>query len=283
MHRIIIFFLRFREYLILSILIITSLILIYQNNNIQLRQIRSISVQVIGFFQERFSGILKAIWIPHLLSISKENQILRESNVILSEEVSRLREATLENIRLRSLLNFKQRSNYNLISAKIVGKTLTSYRNYITLNVGLKDGLNVNMPIITDKGLVGKIVGVSEGYAIGQILRNKDFRASAIDERSRVSGIVGWEGAEYFNMNEVAKNLDIKVGDLIITSEYSSIFSPNIPIGIVSDISYDTGNLFQRIHIKSNVDFSTLEEIFIINSQPDSSRTILENQFLEKE
>jgi rod shape-determining protein MreC len=283
MHRIINFLLRFREYLILSILIVASLIIIYQNDNLQLRQIRSLSIQVIGFFQERFSGVLKAVWIPHLLSISKENQVLRESNVILAEEVSRLRESTLENIRLRSLLSFKQGSKYSLISAKIVGKTLTSYRNYITLNVGLKDGVNNNMPIITDRGLVGKVVGTSDSYAIGQVLRNKDFRASVIDERSRVNGIIGWDGGDYFVMNEVAKNLDIKVGDLIITSEYSSIFPANIAIGVVSEIQYATGNLFQKILIKSNVDFPTLEEVFIINNTIDTSRVNLEKQFLDKE
>jgi rod shape-determining protein MreC len=282
MHRIFNFFLRFREYFVLFLTISISLALISQNNNIQIKQIRSSSVQILGFLQENFSSVFNTIWIPHILSISKENRLLREHNLILSEEVSRLREASLENLRLRALLNFKQQSKFDLRSSKIVGKSLTLARNFITLDLGSDDGIQVNMPIVTDKGLVGKIVMVSKNYSQGQILKNKDFKASAIDERSRVSGIFAWDG-EDFIVEEVAKNHDIKLGDLIITSDYSSIFPSKIPIGIVSNISYNTGNLFQRIQIKSNVDLNTLEEVFILIYPPDSNRVAFDNNIIKKD
>jgi rod shape-determining protein MreC len=275
------YLLRFREYIILVILIISSLILISQNNNQQLKQIRSSSIQALGYLQENFSIFFKVIWIPRILNLNQENTLLRESNIILSEEVSRLREASLENIRLRNLLNFKQTSKFDLLFAKIVGKSLTLLRNHITLDIGSNSGVQVNMPIITDKGLVGKIVAVSSGYSIGQILRNKDFKASAIDERSRIPGIVGWDGSDNFQLNEVAKNLDIKPGDLLLTSEFSSIFPPNIPIGVVSIVINNTGNLFQSIQITSNVDFNTLEEVFVVKTVPDTARTNFETRFFE--
>jgi rod shape-determining protein MreC len=279
MQKVINFFLRFKEYLILIILIIISLFLIYQNNNYQLKQIRASSVQVIGFLQENFSSFFNSIWIPHILSISKENALLHEYNLVLSEEVSRLREASLENVRLRTLLNFRQRSPFNLVSAKVVGKSLS----FITIDIGSENGIDINMPIITDKGLVGKVITVAKNYSLGQILKNRDFRASIINERSRVSGILAWEGGENFVFQEVAKNLDVKLGDLVITSEFSSIFPPRIPVGIVSGLNYNTGNLFQHIQIKSTVDLNTIEEVFIILCPPDTNRIFFENNIFKKE
>jgi rod shape-determining protein MreC len=279
MQKVFNFFLRFKEYLILIVIIFISLILIYQNNNFQLKQIRASSVQVIGFLQENFSSFFNAIWIPHIISISKENTLLHEYNLVLSEEVSRLREASLENVRLRTLLNFKQSSSYNLVSAKVVGKSLS----FITLDIGSDNGIDVNMPIITDKGLVGKVVTVAKNYSLGQILKNRDFRASIINERSRVNGILAWEGGENFVFQEVAKNLDVKIGDLVITSEFSSIFPSKIPVGIVAGITYNTGNLFQHIQIKSTVDLNTIEEVFVILCPADTNRIFFEYNTYRKE
>ncbi len=276
-------FFRFKEYLILVVLVIVSLFLLYQNNNIQIKQIRSNTILAIGFFQENFSSFFNAIWIPHVISISEENGILRKNNAILNEELSRLREAGLENIRLKSLLEFKQSSKYEIKYAKVVGKSLNLLRNYLTLNLGSDDGVQMNMPVITDKGLAGKVISLSGKYSIVEILKSKNFKASVIDERSRVSGILTWSGGSNLLLSEVAKNLDVKVGDIIKTSAYSSIFPENIEVGVVTGISYDTGNLFQKIEVRSFVDFASIEEVFVMIYHTDTEKSDLENNLIENE
>ncbi|HQJ74515.1 MAG TPA: rod shape-determining protein MreC [Bacteroidota bacterium] len=283
MIRIFNIFFKFKAYFLLIILIIVSSFLLFQNNNIQIKQIRSNTILAIGYLQENFSDFFNMIWIPHILSIAEENNVLRKQNVILSEELSRLREASLENIRLKKLLEFKQSSKYNLVTAKVVGKSINLIRNYLTLNVGSDDGVNINMPVISEKGLVGKVISVSDKYCIVEILKSKNFKASVIIERSRVPGILNWNGGENLIISEVAKNLDIRVGDIVKTSEYSSIFPDNIEVGTVVAVSYDTGNLFQKVEVKSYVDFSTIEETFVLLYKPDSSRVILEKLIYEKD
>ena len=283
MIRIFNIFFKFKAYFLLIFLIIVSSFLLFHNNNIQIKQIRSNTILAIGYLQENFSDFFNLVWIPHILSIAQENNVLRKQNVILSEELSRLREASLENIRLKKLLEFKQSSKYNLVTAKVVGKSINLIRNYLTLNVGSNDGVNINMPVISEKGLVGKVISVSDNYCIAEILKSKNFKASVIIERSRVPGILNWNGGENLIISEVAKNLDIKVGDIVKTSEYSSIFPDNIEVGTVVAVSYDTGNLFQKVEVKSYVDFSTIEETFILLYKPDSSRVVLENLIYEKE
>ena len=276
-------FLKFKEYFVLFILVSFSLLLLYQNNNIQIKQIRSNTVFAMGFLQEKFSGLFRVIWIPHLIAIAEENDMLRKSNIALTEEISKLREASLEIVRLKKMLDFKQGTKYELKIASVVGKSMNLVRNHFTLNIGSEDGVELNMPVISEKGLVGKIINVSNQYSIVEILKSKTFRVSAINERSRVSGILLWNGGDKLFLTEVAKTLDIKVGDIIKTSKYSSIFPEDIEIGVISNISYDTGNLFQQIEVTSYVNFSTIEEVFVLLHRPSLSRIELEQQMAEKD
>lgn len=265
----------FKEYLLLGLFLVVSITLLALNDTRQIRTIRSFTVVSVGVLQDVFS------FIPNYFDLRRENAVLRELNLVLSEEVSRLREGKLENLRLRKLLDLKERSPYHYVSANIVGKNLQLLRNTITVDVGEKDGVKVNMPIVNDEGLVGKIVATGSGYAVGQILLNKELRVSAKVQRSRVDGIIRWEGGRTLTLQNVAKTLDVTVGDVVFTSDYSSLFPAGIKIGIVSTTREIPGSLFQAIDVTPSVNFSRLEEVFVILHSPDSTRTALEQRFHE--
>ncbi len=264
-----------KEYLIFSALILISLILIFQNDNVQIRFIRVIAVNVIGVVQSGFSII------PNVFELERENKTLRETNINLSNELSMLKEAKLENMRINQMLDFRQRTNYAVVTGKIVGKSLIQTRNNITINIGENDSVKIGMPVITDKGLVGKIVATSATYSIAQILLNKDLKVSAKDQRSRVDGIISWDGEGKIRMKNVSKSSDVIIGDIIITSEYSNSFPAGIPIGYVTtDGTLD--NLFKNIELECFVNFQTLEEVFVLKYLSDEDRKNLEKKFNEK-
>lgn len=263
-----------KEYIIFSFIVLVCLIMIFQNENVQVRFMRGTAVSITGLIQSTFS------LIPNVFQLEKENKQLRETNNTLSNEVSQLKESKLENIRLTQMLEFKQRTNYRMVTAKIIGKTLIQTRNNITLNVGGKDSVSVGMPVITDKGLVGKIVATSGNFSIAQILLNKDLRISAKDQRSRVDGILSWDGENKLQLKNVSKSSDVLVGDVIITSEYSNHFPPGIPIGYALTAG-TVDNLFKKIEVEPFVNFETLEEVFVLKYLSNEERQNLEKFFLE--
>ena len=264
----------FKEYLLLTLLIIISLTLLGNNDNRQIRAIRSYTVGFVGAVQSVLSVI------PNVIELKRENEVLRKLNVNLTDEVSRLREARLENIRLREMLNMKNRGEYTLIPAEVIGKSLHLLRNTITLNAGEQQGVKPDMPIVSELGLVGKVIVTSNHYSIGQLVLNKDFRASAKVERSRVDGIITWEGGDALHLKNIAKKQDVKEGDTVVTSEYSNTFPHDIRIGVVSKLTERPGNLFKDIDLTPGVDFATLEEVFIVIALADTERTSLENKTL---
>lgn len=261
----------FKEYVLLSVLVSVSLALLIINDNPQIRQIRSLTVGSIGAIQQTFS------FIPNITALQRENELLRRVNVHLADEVNQLREARLENIRLRSMIALRETSSIQLIGATIIAKNLNLLRNTITLDVGARDSVSIGNPIVTGEGLVGRVIAVSGNYAIGQLLINVDFRASAKVQRSRVDGIIAWDGKTLLLKN-VAKTQDVKEGDAVITSEYSNAFPPGIKIGIVSAISEIPNSLFQRIDVVPTVNLTQTEEAFVLRYVPSLERLALELQ-----
>jgi len=262
----------FREYLLLAVLLVVSVALLAANDSPQIRVLRSLTIQSLGALQETFN------FIPDYFSLRSENRVLRELNVKLSEEVNLLREAQLENIRLRQMLGIREHIHAPTVPARIVGKTLQLMRNTITLDVGSDNGVREQMPMVTGLGLVGKIIATSSRYSIGQILYNQRIRISAKIQRSRVDGIIEWDGGTTLTLKNVAKTLDVQPGDVVVTSDYSSLYPEGIRIGTVVSAAQIPGSLFQRVEVLPSVDFATLEEVFVITQQPDTSRIGLERR-----
>jgi rod shape-determining protein MreC len=259
----------FKEYLVLSLCIVLSAGLLTLNDNPQIRSIRSIAVVAIGAAENLFG------FIPNYFSLKKENATLRERNVALANEVSLLRESRLESIRLRTMLGLKQQEASAYIAANVVGKSQQPLRTTITLDVGEAEGVKHNMPIVTDEGLVGKTVFTGNTYTICQILLHKDFRVSARLQRSRADGILFWDG-ETVQMKNVPRTQDVKIGDLIQTSSYSTIYPEGIRIGLVSFVKVEPGALFHTIRVEPSVNFAALEQVFVLTRTPDSARAALE-------
>lgn len=267
---------RIKDYLILTFLVVVSLFLIFSNDNAQIRFLRAVAVGVMGTVQSGMSVV------PNVFEIQKENEFLREKNIQLANELSSLKETKLENIRLSRELGLKEKSISGVVIARIVGKSLIQARNTITLNVGDNDSVKVNMPVITDDGLVGRVVSVSKNYSIAQILYNRNLNISVKDQRSRVDGILNYDGAGNLVINNVPKSADVKPGDLIITSPYSNYFPAGIPVGTVVEEG-NLDNLFKKIIVEPSVSFTDLEEVFILKHLPDKERLDLESSYFKKD
>src|SRR5438552_180895 len=179
------------------------------------------------------------------------------------------------------MLGLKTAYQNKMIMGRVIGKTLIQTRNTITLNIGESDSVKTGMPVITEKGLVGKIAGTSTHYSIAQILYNKDLKVSAKDQRSRVDGIIFWPGENKLSLKNVSKSSDVQPGDIIVTSEYSNNFPPGLPVGFVTNVG-TIDNLFKNIEIESFVNFETVEEVFVLNYLTNEERQALEKKFNEK-
>jgi len=201
-----------------------------------------------------------------------ENRALRELNLQLSTEVVRMRSALIENARLRKMLALREVSEKTLIAADVVGVINVEMRSYVTINKGISDGIKRGMPVRTDAGLVGSIIGVSENYAVIETINNRHIKIASLIQRSSVQGILTWQGQDEYLLTNIPNTYDVQIGDVLVTSQFSKKYPSEMPIGQVIDINDDLGSLFYKINVLPFANLRSLEQVFVIQYIPDPER-----------
>lgn len=275
MRRFVELIVRYKEYATALVLITASLIMISGSSNRQLRSFRTISVGIVASVQSALS------WVPNPFALERENHALRQLNKDLAIQAMELRDAAVRVEKLQAMLEFKQKSPLKLLSAKVVGKATIQLRNTATLNVGSGDGVKEGMPVITESGLIGRVAGLSEHYSIVQLLINVDTRVAARTLNGRNEGIITWDPSGALLLKSVPVALQQKAGDTVVTSSQSVLFPENLVIGTITSVSEERGTLFDRIVVTPAVDFSTLEEAFVVLYSPVQERLELERRYIE--
>ena len=267
---------KFKEYIVLVILIITSLFALSNNNNIAVKNVRTIAFSSFAIFSNLVSGITSST------SIKNKNDNLRKMNAKLMLQVNLLRKYGIENQELKRLLSLKDTTSFPLISASVVSKSLNTKSNTFTLNSGKKDGVKAGMPVINDMGFIGIVYNVSDNYSIIRTLRNVDLHITVKDERSRVNAILEWDGDDLILTN-IPKTSDVKIGDRIVSSNISTIVPLSLPLGYITSINNSSTDIFNRVKIKSFADLILVENVFIIKIVKSVQVKKLELNFYNKD
>jgi rod shape-determining protein MreC len=266
----------FKEYIVLVILLITSLILLSQNSSQGIQKVRSIAFGTFASVTSIFTDIF------NVSNLKNENENLRRTNAEMMLHLSRLREYGIVNEDLKSLLALKDSSNFPLIPATIVSKSLTKSQGTITVNAGRNQGVKVGMPVITDKGLLGIIYNTSDNYSIARTLNNVDLKVTVKSERTRENAVMKWNG-DWLVMVNVPKTYDLKKGDRIVTSEISSIIPFPLPVGVVYEIGNVEKGIFNEVKVQPFIDFQKVENLFILGIVKSKEIDNIEFNFLNKQ
>lgn len=265
----------FKEYVVLVVLIILGLVLLSQNNSQGIQKVRAIAFGTFASVTSVFSDIF------NVSNLKKENEELRRTNAEIMLQLSRLREYAIVNDDLKGLLGFKDSTDYPLITASIISKSLSKSQGTITLNSGKIDGVKPGMPVITDKGIAGIIYSVSDNYSIARTLNNVDLNLTVKCERTRENAVMKWSGDKLVMIN-VPKTFGLKKGDRIVTSELSSIVPIPLPVGVVAEIGNLEMGIFNEVRIQPFVDFQKVENVFVLGLIKSKEIDEIEFNFLNR-
>lgn len=263
---------RIRDWVILGVLLIVSLATMLTANQSLLGGLRATALESTAWLEARFA------WIGGYFRALAENEVLREENITLSSHVARSREALLENQRLRNLIGFRDTTDYEVLPAQIINKDFTGQWNYLTLDVGSEDSVGLDMAVIDERGILGKVVLVSKRYSKVMPYVNTDFRIPAKVQPLQAFGIVRWEGTriDRLRLDHIVKTEPVEPGQLVVTAGYSGVFPPGLPIGTVDSVSARTGRNELAVFVRPAAPISTVEHAFVVLQQPDPERLALE-------
>jgi len=163
-----------------------------------------------------------------------QREVLTKS--VDQEFLIRLKQLEKDNKRLREILSLQRLSDSESISATVISRKTGSFWKQIILNKGLKDGVEVGSFVVGPGGLLGRINNTSLFTSSVTLLTSPESKVGVWVERIEKHGLLVGSGNDYPKVIFYNKDIDIKVGDFVLSSPASTLLPPNIPIGIIQSI-----------------------------------------------
>lgn len=175
-----------------------------------------------------------------------------------------LREVYQENIRLKNLLSFKQKSPLCLIPARVIGRSLDSWTSCVIIDKGRSSGIKSGMVVINNQGLIGRIAESTDNISKILLINDPSQGISSIVQRSRQEGLVNGTLGANLIMRYLPEDAQVAVGDTIVTSELSHIYPKGLLIGKVVNVGCEFSGLNRYAIIRPAVDLNSIEEVMVI-------------------
>ncbi|MEI6033333.1 MAG: rod shape-determining protein MreC [Verrucomicrobiae bacterium] len=217
--------------------------------------------------QEQFGSMGKEL--KTLDELDAENRKLSEQNRVLLATNNLLREIEAENNRLRFSIEYRERSVFKLLPARIISRDASTWWNTVRINRGFENGVETDQPVLTEIGLVGKTTTVTKNEAIVVLITDETCRVAAKVEGTREQGIVSGKRlqesgtAGELHLNFLTKNASLEPGQKVYTAGVSGgVFPSGILVGSVRE--FRTRPLDGQAVVEPAVDPAQTEDVFVV-------------------
>lgn len=257
MQQIIDFFIRNKNFLLFFILFITAVSLTVNSHSYhKTRYISSANVISGGIFSVKSS-------ITDYFD-------LKEQNEKLSEENKRLRvwlQNSKQHIPEIDSSNIPTSHNFTILRARVINNNFSKTKNQLTLDQGSKDGVSIDMGVISPEGIVGIVSHVSDNYASVQSVLNTKSQIVAKFKKSNHFGTLVWNANKpnIVQLKEIPRIAPVAIGDTIVTDGKSAIFPAGILIGIVKDFEIEEVGDYYRINVELFTDMTSINFVYLVS------------------
>lgn len=221
---------------------------------------RNSGSNIYNFFQSSFN----------FNSLKQENDNLKEENQKLLSEISSLESLIRENQLSKEALENAKNSNFAILSARII--QLDSANDYIVINKGSKNGINLNMPVISSqKVIIGKVIKIYDEFSEVMLISNKNSVLDAkiqYDDPQKpvIHGVVKGESNLSVYLDLVKPDSEVFQGDILITSGLEGTLPQGLIIGKVTSVNKDDLKPFLTADVLPLFDVKSVDNVFLITN-----------------
>jgi len=258
------FLIRYSVLFLFLFLEIISFTLIVKNQGYQKSVFLSSSNGVVAEMYEWSNGVVEFFKLRAANdNLSEENTALKNQVIKLQNQLETLKPRVKDSIRFQ----IPPEMEYRFIAAKVINCSTNKLQNSITLNKGSRDGVQPDMGVVSDEGVVGIVKVVNEKNSVVIPILNPRIEINCKFKRTNYTGPLKWEGDDYryANLNDIARHVELTLGDTIITSGFTSTFPEGIPVGYIEDFKIKESDAYYKIKVKLAVNFRTLSHVKVIN------------------
>ena len=268
------FLARHNHWFVFVLLEIISAVLLFKYNSYQGSVWFSSANAVSGRVYEASAAV------GQYFSLVTVNRQLTQRNVYLERELARMAqehaEATADSSYLQRLQN-NQTNRYQSVPARVVSSSLDRLNNFITIDKGVADGVKKDMGVVCGTGIVGIVYLTSAHYSVVIPVLNSKSNISCSIRGRGYFGYLHWMGGvpDEAYLDDVPRHARFRIGDVIVTSGYSSVFPPGMLVGKVMRVYNSANGLSFRLRIKLTTDFGNLRDVCVITDAAVAERVKL--------
>ena len=203
-----------------------------------------------------------------LVHVREENAHLRLELARVKSDQARLAELETENRHLSELLELRDVLGLNAVAANVIGSDATGLSHTLILASGESNGLRPGMAVLSNQGVVGKIIAVSPHASRVLLIDDHNSALDGFDQRSRARGIVAGLVDDGLILKYTDRSEDIRAGDPVVTSGLDGIFPRGLLVGTIKYVHREGPGLFLNVSIAPAVEFRGLEQVLIVTQPP---------------
>lgn len=211
---------------------------------------------------------ISEIWNNYiaLQNVWEENRHLRQEIQRLQGEQNLLREQAITATQFQQLMAYQETAPMTTLPARIIGRNVSNWYRAIIINKGDRDGIKPEMGVITNAGVVGRVIRVNPTTAIVLLLSDPNVAITGMVQNTRDEGIIQGTPQGTIHMKYLPPLSPVQPGDPVVTSGLTGDFPRGLQIGQVQQVTKADTDLFQLGEIDPIVDFSKLEGVLVITS-----------------
>ncbi len=201
-----------------------------------------------------------------------ENESLRQRLAEAETELKDARQARDENERLKRLLGFAGDTVYGKVPARVIARDPSVWFNSLILNRGTTSGVDLDMPVATPEGVVGRVVAV--GPVTAQVMLVTDERAAAgavvgqLGQSNAIGSVRGFGRNGLLEMRYVSGLETVNVGDYVVTTGQDRIYPPGLSVGHVVEVVPGSATTPHTIRVKPTARLESLQEVAVLQYKP---------------
>jgi len=253
MYNLLVFIRKYSATIVFVLLELLCLIMVIQSLPYHNRKMAGVANSISGSIHTTTSN-----WADYM-SLKSENEQLARQNALL---LSRLTDVNSEYDTLIT------NDLYTYMPAHVINNSLDRYNNYILIDKGRADGVEPDMGVICDQGVVGKVINVTTNFAsVMSVLNSYSVISGRFKDNQYVANVV-WDNVnyQYGQVRDIPSHLIIEKGDTLVTSGFSNSFPPEIPVGTIESTDNDDNDAFITAKLKFTTNFSTLRHVYVVKN-----------------
>ena len=214
------------------------------------------------------SGFFQQIW--NFRSTAQENEQLKQRLAEMQTQLNATHQAEAENERLKELLQLNEHTDVKSVPARVIARDPSVWFNTITINRGSTSGVEINMPVVTGSGIVGRVITVSPFASQVMLITDEKAGAGAVVGQLGQSGALGSVrgradlGVGLIEMRYVSGLEKVEVNDNVMTTGQDGIYPPGLNVGRVVDVKNGTATQAHQILIQPGAQLDHLEEVAVL-------------------